>query len=193
MDVFAHTLWGVAGGEGLKRKIKKPISVGWSAFWGAFPDLFAFLVPMILFLSAIAFGDLTLNDLPRGNPKENPENYVALPYFGISKSLYNLSHSLVIFALGFLFIIWLRKKFFTHKRAQNNLIPYEMLGWPLHIFLDIPTHQPSFYPTPVFWPISDWKFIYGFSWGEPWFMMLNYSALLIILGYFFWTRKIFKN
>ena len=44
MDIFAHGLWSAAAARFGKEKEPK-LSVGWSAFYGVFPDLFAFTVP----------------------------------------------------------------------------------------------------------------------------------------------------
>jgi len=45
------------------------------------------------------------------------------------------------------------------------------------------THSYRFYPTPFLWPISAWRF-HGLSWRTPWFMVLNYSTLLMIYLFF---------
>jgi len=37
----------------------------------------------------------------------------------------------------------------------------------------------KFYPTPFLWPISGWKFD-GLSWADPWFMLFNYAAIIIV-------------
>jgi hypothetical protein len=39
MDMLAHGLWTTAGAIGLGRKTPIAISLGWTAFWGVFPDL----------------------------------------------------------------------------------------------------------------------------------------------------------
>lgn len=60
-----------------------------------------------------------------------------------------------------------------------------MLAWGVHILVDIPTHSYRFYPTPFLWPLSGWKFN-GFSWGTPWFIVVNYGALLLTI---WWLRQ----
>jgi hypothetical protein len=55
----------------------------------------------------------------------------------------------------------------------------EMLGWALHILIDIPTHSLRFFATPFLWPLSDYRFN-GISWGNRWFMLANYTALAIV-------------
>ncbi|MBX4211284.1 MAG: hypothetical protein KW806_00575 [Candidatus Yanofskybacteria bacterium] len=169
MDILAHGLWGGALSKAIKNK--KPglkLKFWQAAFWGMFPDLFAFTVPFLGLLFSIVTGRTHLSDFP--TPKTPPA--VAndrFPLFQLAATLYNYSHSFVMFGLVVL-LLWLWKKKFY----------YVLLGWPLHILFDIPTHTAEFYPTPIFWPVSHWEFTHGFSWGEPWFMVLNYSLLIIV-------------
>jgi hypothetical protein len=66
---------------------------------------------------------------------------------------------------------------------------WAMLGWLVHILIDIPTHSYQFYPTPFLWPLSSWKFN-GISWGQKWFMIANYSTIVIAYAaLYFWSRK----
>jgi hypothetical protein len=48
--------------------------------------------------------------------------------------------------------------------------------------MDIPTHTSDFFPTHFLYPLSN-VHVNGMSWGSPWFMLLNYSVLLIIYGF----------
>lgn len=79
-----------------------------------------------------------------------------------------MSHSLIIFGivLGLIYVILKR-------------FPWEMMGWLLHVLIDIPTHSYAFYPTPFLWPLSDVK-LGGLSWANPWFMAVNYAAIIIV-------------
>lgn len=63
-----------------------------------------------------------------------------------------------------------------------------MGGWLLHILMDIPSHSYDFYPTPFLWPISDFK-INGFHWGTPWFMITNYSLIIISYLILYFLKK----
>jgi hypothetical protein len=169
MDVFAHTLWTSAlAKEANKAGENKNfhLSVGWAAFWGVFPDLFAFTIPFVLRFYNAIFGDgssffsrpeLEGGSLPQG--------------FDLAHTLYNYSHSLVIWALVFI-LVWI---YFKRPR-------YELLGWALHILIDIPSHVLAFFPTPFLFPLSDYRFPYGVSWGNYWYMLINYSLLLIVWG-----------
>ncbi len=165
MDILAHMLWANygarAGNKKLEKKKKPLINLTWVTFWGVFPDLFAFGIPMILAIPTIITNGFTLDR----------------HHFGISATLYQYSHSLVIWAVVFS-IVWI-----ISKRPR-----LELLGWALHILIDIPSHAASFYPTPFLFPISEYKFLHGVSWGNKWYMIINYSLLLLVSLYFF-TRK----
>ena len=180
MDVFAHGLWAGAAAKAANKnsaiagKIKRPLKVWRAVLWGVFPDLFAFTLPFVWLFWNVAFGDLKFSDFPRPENVE-PAARDTLPVFQLASTLYNISHSLIIFALVFA-LIW----FFLRR------MPWEISGWLLHILIDIPTHSYRFYPTPFLWPISEWK-SNSFSWSTPWFMVLNYSA--IILAYWLLRRR----
>jgi hypothetical protein len=166
MDILAHTLWTTAGARKInklreKKKLEK-INVVQTAFWGIFPDLFAFTIPFVLLFWNIirgkqAFIFFNRNQIPG--------------CFDLAHNLYQYSHSLIIFAAVFLFVWLIKKK-----------PPLPMLGWALHILIDIPSHSVAFFPTPFLFPISTYYFPYGIAWSNMWFMIINYSALLIVWG-----------
>jgi hypothetical protein len=167
MDILSHGLWATAAAKAVGRKIRKPLDLRWAFFWGVFPDLFAFGLPFIWMLWSVLTGQRSFSDFPRPEHGEPPA--VVDPIFRLAPVLYNFSHSFVIFALVLAAVLLL-----------NGRKPvWAMIGWPLHILMDIPTHSYRFYPTPFLWPISGLKFD-GFSWGVWWFMVLNYSALAMV-------------
>lgn len=169
MDIFAHTLWAAAGARGLNAKFKKRLfRVGWTAFFGVFPDLFAFGIPLIL-------------SIP--NMIKNGVNIFAHSHHDLSPVLYQYSHSIVIWALVFI-LVWI-----IFKRPA-----FFLFGWALHILIDIPSHAGNFYPTPFLFPISDYKFLHGISWANKWYMIINYSALLVVfLGMLIYEYKTKKK
>lgn len=166
MDTLAHGLWGGLGGRFLVKKNRK-ISTIKAFLWGVFPDLFAFSVPIAYLLWSITFGDMPLGSWPPPGPHVEPSEGL-LPFGSLVNNLYNIGHSFFVFGIVFGFFY-----LFT-KRVQ-----WEMVGWFLHILFDIPTHSYQFFPTPFLWPVSDFK-VDGFSWGVPWFMVLNYSLLILV-------------
>ena len=91
---------------------------------------------------------------------------------------YNLTHSLIVWMVLFA-LVWMIRK---HP-------PWVFLAWGLHILCDIPTHSSSYFPTPYLWPLST-PFVEGILWTAPWFMMANYTALLVAyVGMFLYVRK----
>lgn len=202
MDIFSHGLWANAVFEtAAQAKFKKRnrLSVWLGIFFGIMPDLFSFGIffavsafnklPLILsYVSSRLLEELnriitsissfapntgqtigkiaekTWGVLPSGPPDPGSiPNYVY--------TLYNFTHSFLIFALIFGVVWFLRKK------------PYWLLaGWGLHIFIDIFSHTEKFFPTPFLFPISNFH-VSLTSWGNPIFMIINYSALI---GVYFW-------
>ncbi|OGI65493.1 hypothetical protein A3A95_03195 [Candidatus Nomurabacteria bacterium RIFCSPLOWO2_01_FULL_39_18] len=188
MDILAHTLWAGAGARAANALAEKKnlsgldpsgqeekklhMHVGWTAFFGVFPDLFAFTIPFVFRFYLIIFGKS-----PASSFFMRTEGGMGGAEDGlrVAHTLYQYSHSLVIWAVVFT-LVWI-----IFKRPR-----YELLGWMLHILIDIPSHILTFYPTPFLFPISDYKFPYGIQWSNQWFMIINYAALLLIWGRIFW-------
>lgn len=174
MDILAHTLWANAGARGVnhvrERKGKtKIIHPGWTGFWGVFPDLFAFTVPFIAMIWRVITGQASLTHWHNHD--------TVFGGFDLAAYLYQYSHSLVVFAAVFL-VVWA-----ITKRPR-----WELLGWALHILIDIPSHVIDFYPTPFLFPISEYRFPYGIQWSNMWYMIINYAALLSV-----WTGIIIRK
>lgn len=155
MDTLSHALWGYAV---TLRKAK----FGLAAFFGAFPDLFAFTLPF------------TIGILNGGLKSHGPPNFP--DYIGF---LYSLSHSLVICALVFAIIYAFKKKIYLW-----------MIGWPLHILMDIPTHEKAFFATPFLYPLSNFT-VDGIRWSNPYIFSINWILLFGVYAYLF--RKEIKN
>jgi hypothetical protein len=172
MDIFSHGLWAGAAYKAINKKVKKPFNIKMAVFWGVFPDLFAFTVGFMWLFANLIFGDLSFSGLPRPQEAE-PAPQDTLPIFRLTSTLYNISHSAIIFLIvfGILFLIFRRPI-------------WELGGWLIHIFLDIPTHSYRFFPTPVLWPLSGWKFD-GLSWATPWFLIVNYAAIIIVYSFLY--------
>ena len=120
----------------------------WYSFlFGAVPDLFSF---GIYFIHSIFFSSSPL--MVRPSRSEIPEWVY---------SLYDISHSLVIASI-FIFIAY----------KINKEFGFPMLAWPAHIILDFFTHSIDYFPTPIFWPISNYKFD-GIHWSDTYIMIGN--------------------
>ena len=168
MDILAHTLWTTVAArkgniENEKRNKFSKINISWVAFWGIFPDLFAFTIPFFISFFKVITGQQHYESF-------STRHQVA-DGFNFSHTLYQYSHSLVIWVLVFL-IIWL---IFKKPRL-------ELLGWGLHILIDIPSHAVAFFPTPFLFPIFSYVFPYGVAWSTTWFMIANYATLALLWG-----------
>jgi len=151
MDFFAHGLWAGA-------IFNRSRHIWRAVFFGIMPDLFSFGILTFIFFFTNGF------NRPDFSKTEPPDPSLVPQYV---HGLYNITHSLVVFFLVFILVSWLSKRFF-----------WSMTAWALHILIDIPTHSYNFFPTPFLWPISSYK-VDGISWGTPWFMVVNYSAIVI--------------
>jgi len=63
-----------------------------------------------------------------------------------------------------------------------------LLGWWLHIVIDVFTHSAEFYPSPVLYPITLRGFD-GVAWNTPWFMVVNYMALALACTWLAWSQR----
>lgn len=167
MDILAHGLWG--GAAFYPKGVKKFAA--------------AFVVGMAPDLLSFGIYHLTRPDwikLRLAGGVSGPPPLSALPEFLFHA--YNLTHSLVIWAILFALIWMIRKR-----------PPWLFSAWGLHILCDIPTHNSRYFPTPYLWPLPT-PFVEGISWATPWFMMSNYTALLLAyIGVFIYVRQALKN
>lgn len=152
MDIFAHGLWtNAVFYKKYKNNLRDRI---WAVVFGLLPDLVSFSPIFIYsFISRVQFWDLIA------------KNTFLVRYASES---YNYTHSMIFFVIALVIVTVIRK----------GRVWWPMFGWALHIFIDIFTHH-GFYETPFLFPFSHYKFDYGVSWGTPWFMAVNYSALII--------------
>ncbi len=161
MDIISHGLW---GGITVGRKSKKSF---WTAFcFGVAPDLFAF-GPMFAqgaFIHGLDF---------LGNLGKKPDPSVIPAYV---HGIYNVTHSLVVFAAVFA-VVWLIRR--------EPLL--EMGAWALHVCMDIPTHGTAFFPTPFLWPVSDFH-VDGMPWSTPIIFIPNVLLLAVLYAWFLYRR-----
>ena len=168
MDILSHGLYGALYGKVVNQKLENhPVHIGWAFWWGIFPDIFAFAPGFVYDLYRRLRGMEPLFRKPDGTLQSWTPGFDSVPH--ATQFLYQISHSLVVFALVF-GVVWL----------LTGRIPWVLIPWAMHILMDVPTHSMEFYPTPVLWPVSDWKFLHGFSWAQGWFMATNYGILLLL-------------
>lgn len=156
MDILSHGLYGgVAFGRNNR------LSFWLSFLFGIAPDLLSFG----LFTAGTWVGFFDHPDWSSGN---HPDP-VDIPSF--VHSLYDVTHSLIIFALVFA-VVWLIR--------QKPL--WELGAWGLHILVDIPTHSAAFFPTPFLWPVSDFT-VDGHNWSRPEIFIPN---VILLVGLYMW-------
>tara|TARA_B110000003_G_C16316348_1_gene404932 strand:- start:63 stop:551 length:489 start_codon:yes stop_codon:yes gene_type:complete len=125
-------------------------------FFGAMPDLSSF---GLFFIIQIINGVYT-----PGAPKlETLPDWL---FFN-----YDISHS---FITSFACIIFVN--FF------NKQIAFTMLAWPFHILLDFPFHSKAYFPTKLFYPVSNLSFD-GIPWSNPEIWFPNIAGIIILFIY----------
>ena len=134
----------------------------YSFFFGIVPDIFSF---GIYFIYLIVFSEFEF-----GRPSRDE-----LPYWVYD--LYDISHSMVT-ALVFIAIAYKINKDFA----------WPMLAWPMHIIVDFFTHSIEFFPTPILWPISDYRFD-GVPWSNPNVLVINFVLIFVIFIYRWKNKK----
>lgn len=191
MDTLSHGLWAAAVAKGVNLKSTKKIKLGWMVLWGIFPDIFSFTPVIIWMLWQMLYNGIDFDDIPRPETMP-PEVRNSFFIFRLTRSIYHISHSLIIF-LALFVLIWIICRYkLKHKQKSGTtalkhtphqkprFTPYwEMTGWLIHIITDIPTHSKTFYPTLFLWPLTDWCFD-GFSWGNIRFIIVNYTSLFTV-------------
>jgi hypothetical protein len=164
MEIVAHGLWAAAGAVVVNRRTPRRLSIPWTVWWAVFPDVLAFGPPAAVGLWLKLSGRLDTASAHDGHLHV----HLGLP-------LYPAGHSLLISLLVFGIAAVLMRR-----------TPWVMLGWVLHILIDIPTHSLSYYATRFLWPVSDFR-IDGIAWWTRWFWLATYAALAA--AYLYLWRK----
>lgn len=183
MDIIAHTLWTNAVFH--FKYHRQRIMRYWAAFFGVVPDFIGF-TPLFVYL--LVSGKFFSGDR---FPFQDQSHWT----FAFAENAYNYTHSLVIFFIGTFVVNLIYNAF----RYRNNPLNFQfaffwpIFGWALHILIDIPTH-PDFYRTPFLFPLSNYRFEHGISWGHPIFMAINYSLLILVyIGLYLYERIKYKK
>lgn len=163
MDILSHGLW---GGIIWGRKNKKSF---WMSFlFGIAPDFFSFgIFTISRLIDSVLTGDFGFH--------AGPPELASIPQY--VHTMYDITHSFIVFAVVFLIVWAIRKKPL-----------WEMLAWPFHIFLDLFTHSTSFFPTPYLWPLP-FKEVNGIPWSDPIIFFTN-VGFLVLIYIVYWYRKI---
>lgn len=124
-----------------------------AVFFGAMPDL-------------ISFGLFLVLQIVQGTWQWGRPPLDILPAWLFTT--YAIGHSFVISLSTIALVALWRKK-----------IAFAMLAWPFHIMLDFPFHSLEYFPTPLFWPISDFK-IDGIPWSHWYIWYPNVVGLVLL-------------
>jgi len=154
MDIISHALWA--------NLIFKELPVtqrSAAVIFGVLPDFISF--------SLILFKHFLRKTMHYSNPPLS-----VMPWYVFK--LYNVTHSLVVWLGVFLFL----------KIFGLSWWSLAIMGWGLHILLDIFTHTSEYFPTPIFWPFSDFHFS-GINWSNKYFMLFNYAVILFMYLVFY--------
>ena len=158
MDTLAHGLWVSAAAITAKRCTDLRIRIRWAIWWAVFPDVLAFG-------PSLAAGLWLL--LTSGRASAPADDHF-LPHVHVGLPLYQMGHSLVVFLLVFV----------VAAIVARRVMP-ALLGWLLHIAIDIPTHSLTYYATRFLWPVSDYR-VDGLPWWTPWFWAATYGVLVAV-------------
>ena len=166
MDILAHSLWAGAGLAVARRHVVlSRRTVVATITLAALPDLIH-LTPIIGWW---LFGDGTLAAL-RAYSTALPGQALGLPPLVemLSHHLHCVMHSALVCG-AVTGVLW----------AVRGGLWIPLLGWWSHIVIDVFTHSADFYPSPVFYPITQRGFN-GLAWNTPWFTAVNYAALAAV-------------
>lgn len=162
MDIFAHALWTNAIFKSVQRRKRSLREIIEIVFWSDFPDFFSFGIVMVF--NFFKFGHI----------------WGGKAYYRthIPPWLYTLHH--ILYSLPLFFAIFLAVWVILEK------VYWPMSGWFIHIIIDIFSHK-SFFPPHFLWPFYPNVHLEVIPWSNPIFMAVNYSALIIAYGYWYFV------
>lgn len=174
MDVISHGLWATALGEALRRRgLATKGQVAGAAGFGLAPDLVS-LVPVSIWAigsdSTIEAVRAYVFAVPGTEPAMAPWAHI------LEHNIHCSAHSLIVLGLVTLISFW---------KVRWLLVP--LVGWGLHLALDVPTHSSEYYAVTIFYPLTEWSFD-GIAWTHPAVLGTNYVALALTYAWLFVTR-----
>lgn len=164
MDIVAHGLWAGLGLRWLARRQPVARAAVAAVALAVSPDL-AHMLPVLAWTLFAGGAFAALIDYGFAIPGQEPSlpSWVAL----WAHHLHCAMHSVLI-AGGITLLLW----------RWRRGVWLAMAGWWLHIVIDVFTHSAEFYPVPVLYPLTQRGFD-GLAWNTPWFIVANYSALVL--------------
>ncbi len=164
MDILAHALWASVGISLAHRRWPiNPTVAAITVALSVLPDV-PHLLPIFAW-SALGDGTFSaLSDYSIAVPGQEPTMPSVVTF--LSHHLHCMTHSAIVAGAITAWVWAMRRTFWV-----------PLLGWWSHILIDVFTHSIDYYPSPVFYPITQRGFD-GVAWNRPWFMVLNYAALV---------------
>lgn len=160
MDILAHGLWTNVMYRTIPSTRNSRKLILWGVTFGVLPDLVSFSWLLLERFYFVLFA---------GEPVAfAPANFYSYKTAEFAAVSYNYTHSIIIWLLV-LGLVWLMIKKF----------PWVLLGWGLHILIDIFSHTIDFFATPFLFPLSSFQ-ISVIDWTHPIFMIVNYVLLLVL-------------
>lgn len=160
MDVLAHGLWTNVMYKAIPSTRNSGKIILWGILFGMLPDIVSFTPVILVRLYNIIFANAPATFLTNVFHTYKFSDYAIISY--------SYTHSILIWLLVVLLIWAMIKKF-----------PWILLGWGLHVAIDIFSHTTDFFAVPFLFPISDFQ-ISAISWAHPGFMIVNYFLLLFV-------------
>jgi hypothetical protein len=173
VDPFSHALWSVI----VFNKLRKQLF--WVMLFGVFPDLISnvpFLVwkSVYFYVLGLPVTDIVFRDWLVLVPPQ---------VYAIFTTIYDTTHSLIVFLLIFSLVYILTPTFSPYFRrtetggVRGGRVWWPILAWGLHIGLDSFSHANTVeHGIRIFWPISDWH-VGLFMWSSLPFTIVNAVAL----------------
>ena len=175
MDIIAHGLWAGIAATAVARRIELPRrTVVVTVALAMLPDV----VQMLPLAAYVLFGTGTWSDLV-GYVYATPGSEPATPQLlsQLVDHLHCVMHSAIVAAAVTAVVAW---------KVRGLWFP--LLGWWSHILIDVFTHSADYYPSPVFYPITQ-RGLDAVAWNTPTFMAFNYTALFGAAVWLYCARR----
>ena len=172
MDVVAHGLWAavICRWRGRRQPIARS-ATAWTIGLAVAPDLVQ-LTPIVAAALTTPQGWSSLQAYIHALPHYQPVLPPQVEF--VVHHLHCTMHSALVAALATL-LSWVFLRRFW----------WPLVGWWMHIVIDVFTHSRDFYSSPVLYPITQRGFD-GWAWNDPWQLTFNYGLIGI---FWFITRN----
>ena len=167
MDILAHGLWAGAAAMAIAPSRRPPRAIWiWTVVLAVMPDLGHMLPVTGWAMTTLSSADWW--QYATALPGREPPMPEAVGW--LAHHVHCVLHSAICAGVVTALVWWRWRVFWL-----------PLLGWWLHIVIDVFTHSAEFFPSPVLYPLTYWGFD-GWAWNQPAALMLNYIALAGVWG-----------